>query len=412
MSSKLETKARMGQSSLGPSTLRATFRYAAAALASLAVSWLSWHIPGTIDVETYWLPWLAAVSRYGLIEGFAVASGDYPPGTAALLFLARRLLPTADDMVVLKALLAAAQLATTVFVLAQTGRLALSLFSLAAVALSASMLAYLDILLAVPLLVAFFAALDRRPILSAVAFGIACFIKWQPLVLVPFMLVVWFEQARSEPRRHLLAVGLLAIAAGLIAWLFWPAIWSSFTRAFGHFGWSAHALNFPWFVQIVLGYQPQIIQAPSAPLLGLRVIFATIYLLLLGAGISRGIWRQRGDTQRTDAMTMMSFALAAFLAYFTFAAGVHENHLFGPMLLAFVLWARNPRFRTAAIALAVFANLNLAVFYGLSGAPPFGTGPAFAWLTGILSAFSLVLFAYVLSRLAVARRIVARRIVE
>jgi hypothetical protein len=159
---------------MGPSTRRATFRYAAAGLASLAVSWLSWHVPGTIDVETYWLPLLAAVSRYGLIEGYAVASGDYPPGTATHLFVARRLLPTADDMTVLKALLAAAQLGAT------------------------------------------------------------------------------------------------------------------------------------------------------------RVV----------------------------------------------------------------------------IALAIFANLYLAVFYGLSGTPPLGTGPAFAWLTGILSAFSLLLFAYVLSRLAVARRIV------
>lgn len=387
----------MGRSTLGATFRYGVARYGAAALASLAVSWLSWHAPGTIDVETYWLPWLAAVSRYGLTEGYAVASGDYPPGTASLLFLARRLLPTADDMVVLKALLATAQLGTTLLVLAQTGRLALSLGCLAAVALSASMLAYLDILLAIPLLVAFFAALDRRPILSAAAFGIACLIKWQPLVIVPFMLVIWFEQARLEPRRHLVAAALLAIVAGLVAWLFWPAIWSSFTIAFGHVGWSAHALNFPWFVQIVLGYRPEIIQAPSAPLLGLRAIFATVYLLLLGIGI----WRQRGDT-----MIMMSFALAAFLAYFTFAAGVHENHLFGPMLLAFVLWSRNPRFRTVAIALAILANLNLAVFYGLTGAPPFAVGPAFAWLTGILAAFSLLLFAYVLSRLAVARRIV------
>ncbi|MDP1838906.1 MAG: glycosyltransferase 87 family protein [Reyranella sp.] len=391
---------------MGRSILRATFRYGVgrygvAALASLAVSWLSWHVPGTIDVETYWLPWLAAVSRYGLIEGFTVAAGDYPPGAASLLFLARWLLPTADGMTVLKALLAAAQLGSTLFVLAQTGRLALSLFCLAAVALSASMLAYLDILMAIPLLVAFFAALDRRPILSAAAFGVACLIKWQPLVVVPFMLVIWFEQARPEPRRHLAAAALLAIVAGLVAWMFWPAIWSSFAQAFGHVGWSAHALNFPWFVQIVLGYRPEIIQAPGAPLLGLRVIFAALYLLLLGAAIWMGIRRQRGD-----AMVIMPFALAAFLAYFTFAAGVHENHLFGPMLLAFVLWSRNPRFRTAAIALAIFANLNLAVFYGLTGAPPFATGPAFAWLTGILSAFSLLLFAHVLSRLAVARRIV------
>lgn len=392
---------------MGRSTLRATFRsgvghsgvgrYGVAALASLAVSWLSWHVPGTIDVETYWLPWLAAVSQYGLIEGYAVASGDYPPGTAALMFLARRLLPTAGDMTVLKALLAAAQLGTTLLVLAQTARLALSLFSLAAVALSASMLAYLDILLAIPLLVAFLAALDRRPVLSAAAFGVACLIKWQPLVVLPFMLVVWFGQARLEPRRHLAAAALLGIVAGLVVWTFWPAIWSSFTRAFGHVGWSAHALNFPWFVQTVLGYRPEIIQAPGTPLLGLRVIFATIYFLLLGIGI----WRQRGD-----AMTMLSFALAAFLAYFTFAAGVHENHLFGPMLLALALWSRNPRFRTAAITLAIFANFNLAVFYGLTGTPPFVPGPAFAWLTGILSAFSLLLFAYVLSRLAVARRIV------
>ena len=58
------------------------------------------------------------------------------------------------------------------------------------------------------------------------------------------------------------------------------------------------------------------------------------------------------------------------------APSVHENHLFTAMVLAFVLWARDPSKAWPALGIALFANLNLVVFYGLAGAVPFAPGRA------------------------------------
>lgn len=370
-------------------------RYGTVALISLSVSWISWSAPGTLDVDGHWLPWLTTLSRYGLIEGYAAIADDYPPGTATLLFLARRLLPAASDMTVLKSLIATAQLGSALLFMMHTRRVGLSLAYVLAVALSGSFLGYLDIFFAIPLLAALFAALDGRPILSATTFGLACIIKWQPIILLPFMLIIWFEQVKALPRRQLVAaVGMLVTGAITIACLFWPDVWDAFYRAFDNSIWSGETLNLPWLVQIVLGYGVQNIVAPTYALIALRVLFATIYLVLLAAS---------GWHHRNDPTTMLTFGLGGFTAYFMFAPGVHENHLFLAMLLGFVLWSRQPRLQPVAIGLTIYANLNLALFYGLAGEAPWSDGRAFALVTGVLSAVGVLAFVYILRILMATR---------
>jgi hypothetical protein len=70
-------------------------------------------------------------------------------------------------------------------------------------------------------------------------------------------------------------------------------------------------------------------------------------------------------------------------------------------VLALVLWARDPSMSWPAIGVALFANINLVVFYGLTGAPPFAHGARFALLTGALSAVAAGAFCYALYRLIV-----------
>src|SRR5215212_8985076 len=159
-------------------------RYGAVAASSIALSALGWSAPGTEDVSDIWLPWMNTVARHGLIKGYAEIAADYPPGAAALLLAAHRLLPTAADLAVVKALLATAQLISTLLFAAFCRRTGPSLCFVAAVALSASSLGYLDILVAAPLIVALLAALDKRRALSSTALTIACLIKWQPLILL------------------------------------------------------------------------------------------------------------------------------------------------------------------------------------------------------------------------------------
>ena len=229
-----------------------------------------------------------AVARHGLIKGYAEIAADYPPGAAALLLAARRLLPAAADLTVVKALLAAAQLVSTLLFAAFCRRTGPSLCFVAAVALSASSLGYLDILVAAPLIVALFAALDKRPALSSTAFTIACLVKWQPLILLPFLLPIWIEQARKVSIAHVaLAAGPSLAICAAIAWWFWPEIWLAFGQAFAHGTWSADALNLAWLLQVVVGLSPQVTDAPDHAVLALRLLFAAIYLPLVVRALSR-----------------------------------------------------------------------------------------------------------------------------
>ncbi len=57
-----------------------------------------------------------------------------------------------------------------------------------------------------------------------------------------------------------------------------------------------------------------------------------------------------------------------FFSYYLFNIGVHENHLFVCMTLAFVLAAINPASgRPQLVYLTVIANLNLLLVYGIQG---------------------------------------------
>lgn len=119
----------------------------------------------------------------------------------------------------------------------------------------------------------------------------------------------------------------------------------------------------------------------------LRVLFAAVYVPILVAAIR---------TRRHDPARMMTFAMAGFVAYFLLAPSVHENHLFVPVVLGFVLWTRVPGLAPAVVATAALFNMNLLLFYGLTGTSPLPRDHFFALLTGTLSATALLAFAFVL----------------
>ena len=361
---------------------------AATGTLSALVSILFWGTPGTADVEEVWLPWLDSVKRFGLIAGYADIADNYPPGTAALLTIAAKLMPGVDDRIVLKTLCAVAQFLSVVAFALNTKRIAWVLVYLAAVALSGSALGYLDILYAAPLLVALFALFDERPIVSIAAFAAASLIKWQPLIMAPFLAIIWIEQARALPRRIVVIAGVVLLACGTaVIGLFWPEIWLAFCRALGGPPyWSGNALNLPWLAQLVLGYPAQFLFVSDGPRLAARILFCLVYLpiLILAA-----------TPFAKDTAQRLVLALLGFAAYFLFAPGVHENHLFVPMVASLVLAQRLPRFGWAALALAIFANLNLVIFYGFDGTPPFLAGRPLAVLTAGLAAFALCAFVWV-----------------
>jgi hypothetical protein len=51
----------------------------------------------------------------------------------------------------------------------------------------------------------------------------------------------------------------------------------------------------------------------------------------------------------------------------TLSSGVHENHWFVPSFLAIALLQYGRQWLKVAVAVGVIANLNLLLFYGISG---------------------------------------------
>jgi hypothetical protein len=77
---------------------------ACAVLLLAAVTLLLVPLPGTSDVQSFWLPWMHNVSSLGIVHGYAVSASDYPPGCAIILALTHRAGHAlgVDDFVALK----------------------------------------------------------------------------------------------------------------------------------------------------------------------------------------------------------------------------------------------------------------------------------------------------------------------
>ena len=101
---------------------------------------------------------------------------------------------------------------------------------------------------------------------------------------------------------------------------------------------------------------------------------------------------------------MLLSLLAGYLAYFTFNAGVHENHLFIAMVLGLFLitmpdqlrrgWSRT-RELWLGLGIVAFAHLNPLLFFGWRGgdrAPTLLGGPDGLDVSVLLATFSVVLF--------------------
>ena len=344
-------------------------------------TWLWWSTRGTSDVEL-WLQWMGQVLTHGPNAGYAAIQADYPPA-ASLLLGAIGALANAlgrDPRIVLKLTLLGYLLMTTSMVLAVSGRPGLSTFTQAALVLNAFGLMYLDILTAPLVIGAIWAgATGRLPWMTGLL-AAACLVKWQPLIIVPFALLyvqkVGTASGPTNWRRF--AVNALAVPVALgaiaIAVYGFSEMYAALDRAGHHNNLSNYGAN-PlwvltwWFEWIAVpgkqGLSPDgLVSIMAASRLVLRIL--SVLSLMLYVVVLRAYGR---STDRSVA-GFLRFAIAGYLVYFMFSAGVHENHLFLPSLLAIALAWQAPTLRVPAVALALCANINLLTFYGWNGVEP------------------------------------------
>jgi glycosyl transferase family 87 len=354
---------------------------------ALLVSLSLFHAPGTGDVDL-WRRWMTNVHDLGLRAGYAANLADYPPGSSILLLGATRM---ADGfglkrLAALKLSLFAFLWLTAVLVGLWSRSVRLAAATAFALMLNSVGLGYLDVYFAPTLVLALWALATRRYALFSVAFSLSCLTKWQPVLVAPFVLVHLLGDLRpmaaSERRRR---VAALLVPAALI-WggafaLFGEPMWLAWGRATTHRSLSGNALNLCWVMTDALhrwwpsaygglqaGRAQDIVTDDRWLLLGPRVLFAAAYLLALAF-----LWKHRGRL-----VGLMACSLLGTLSYFMLSSGVHENHLFLPVLLAVVLALLDPDHGMLFALWAIAASLNLFLFYG-----PYGIEPPMSRVVGV-----------------------------
>ena len=367
--------------------------------------------PGTGDVSI-WETWMSKIDNDGLVNAFAHTIGtDYPPLAIVILWAVVRVAQTfgTTQFLILKCSLLLFLLITSGgfywfsrnFVLTAAFELSLILSSVA--------LSYLDIYFAPFLIAALFLIRHGRFSLGFLFYAVSCFIKWQPLIIAPFVCVYIFaaagdaaaDGAKMKRRLAPFALSAVALVLPILAIFGVPAVFESFKRAATfHKFLSGYALNLGWIETWALHllapekYGPLQNGTIDAVLVSDWLIIwpNKILFYLSYAAILFAFARQRQTFGR-----LIVYSMLGYLAYFSFNTGVHENHLFLICCFAWVLVFVEPAQFARCLNLSLAANANLFLFFGAFGQR---LNPVFAGfdITLVFAVANLCLFAGFLLR--------------
>lgn len=374
---------------------------------SLGLGVLLLDARGTLDVNVL-LNWNSELARHGLVAGYAATGTDYPP--FSLLIVAGAVQVTG-----VLGLPAALGLKLSIFLGLLLTMLAVHLVGRdgivtallpAGLLLNSVALGYIDVYFAPFVMIALYCLARQRLVPGTALFAVACLIKWQVLILAPFVVVYVLDvqtmgDVRRRPWGRLLRTAVLppALVAGGTLAVFGPAVLQSLDYALTRSTYlSGTALNFNWILTYLLHRWDPATYGPLADgriaiittenlavTLGPRLVFAGLYLWNL----------VRFFRAPKTLPAFLVYATLGYLAYFEFNTGVHENHLFLVGLLLSLLAAHIPAARGAWALWTLIANANLLAFYGIDGRGlPFSPVVQGLDITLVLAALSVISFGW------------------
>ena len=202
--------------------------------------------PGTTDYSD-WLSWSEILRHHGLVTGYGEIVAMYPPLGQGALWAASFLgsvFNTTPFVSIKLVILISGYLSTALFWM---WRKSVSISLCLLWITSGIMLGYLDVLFVPALLLTLWSMERGRYASGGLFYAIACFTKWQPLILAPFLFVY--------ACKHRAALAFLAPIVGISAGLyivFGNALISDLLLSFEQNLLSGNALNFPLLIDGVL----------------------------------------------------------------------------------------------------------------------------------------------------------------
>jgi hypothetical protein len=344
----------------------------------IALSFL--YSPGTGDVSI-WRNWIDQMSAFGLVGGFVHSGTDYPPLSLIILETVSRCADAFGITVFLA-------LKWSLFLFLITTAASFYWFSrdlILTAALEFSLilnsvaLGYLDIYFAPFLIAAFFCLQRGHFTIGVLLFATSCLIKWQPLLIAPFVCIYVLTAAgegvsgRDKAYKRVVpfVIAAVVVVLPLVMMFGTGAIINSLQRAMSRHNFiSGYALNFGWLHTWALHlWAPEkygslqngaidLIQTRDALLmLPEKILFYLSYAaILIVFALQKKTFRQ-----------LIVYSILGYLSYFLFNTGVHENHLFPIACLAWVLVFIDSSQLVRAINLSIAANINLFLFAGVFG---------------------------------------------
>lgn len=334
--------------------------------------------PGTVDVGAF-MDWTTNITSYGIIEGYRLNDADYPPGNSLMLYTIAWLSDHAglERIIGFKLSLFLFLLLTTLIFWAWTRDLFLAVMLELALTLSSVAQGYTDIHIAPTLLLSLWALQKRHLTLFTLLYGATCLIKWQPIIIAPVLLLYLLQIDRLADWRHInwreLGLGVLlpaGVVTAVLLYLFRLEMFEALRAGTRDGLFSGNALNFNWIITHGLRqFRPDWfggLQNGLATWIDTRdPRFTTLPKLLFGFTFALSCYLC--FRHRKTFPNLLRFTLLAFLSYFMFNTGVHENHLFMAVMLVAMLAGQDRAYLPEFAAWAIAANANLFFFYGANG---------------------------------------------
>ena len=208
--------------------------------------------PGTIDVHT-WMRWTQDYLDYGPAAGYAHNKTDYPPLMIFIFYLfAKGLAPIGIGSfgAVKIAILFFSFLATSLFFYWTKNYALTALFHLSFI-INSVCLGYADVILSSFLIFSLMQLQRGNLLLFSTLFSLAIFIKWQALIISPFLFLYIFSfntKDRPDQIKNLkeTLIPFLLVSSLIILGFGANDLYGAFTWAFHHRWLSGYALNAHW----------------------------------------------------------------------------------------------------------------------------------------------------------------------
>jgi len=335
--------------------------------------------PGTGNMDNM-ARWANTVNDYGLVTGYSIIA-DYPPISSVILLFVIRIseflgiwLYTAIKLSIAFFLV----LTSFVFWL-WTRDVLLTLLLHISLLYNSVVLGHVDVYFAPFLILSLWALKERRLILFTCVFSIACLIKYQPLIIAPFIalyilnikqITQWKQIDFRRILKHVVLPFIIIIVPTFAIFGLKPILIKSFYTG-THQGYlSANALNLNWIIThflhvfnpdqfgpLIDGQATLIRSTPDQIRIGPQLVFYLVFIITVLVFFKRD----------KSFENLVLFSLLGYWAYFTLNTGVHENHLFIGMILSIVLFWLNKKHLLTMLTLILISNLNLIVFNGMDG---------------------------------------------